>query len=108
MPSESVLRANVMDLLFGPDASRNTPNNIIRDDPISTESAAMRQQQGPDFASNTGIRMVQEHGERMNRAKDEGMLRPFVLLSSMSNAARVQIAVLLGWSMIEESYFGHF
>jgi len=34
------------------------------------------------------------------------MLRPFVLLASMSNASRTQIACLLGWPMIEADYFG--
>jgi hypothetical protein len=35
-----------------------------------------------------------------------GMVRPFLLLSSMVCASRVQIAILLGWPLMEEQHFG--
>jgi len=40
------------------------------------------------------------------RAVEQGMLRPFLLLVSMSPSVRLQVASLLGWAYVTEPYFG--
>jgi hypothetical protein len=44
--------------------------------------------------------------EHRTEAEQKGLLRPFMLLVSMSPAYRNQVACFLGWSLITEDYFG--
>jgi hypothetical protein len=60
-----------------------------------------------ELSTENIIQELERSTDFRNRAYESGMIRPFLLLVSMEPAMRNQLAASLGWSLVNQKYFGN-
>ena len=80
---------------FGELLQESRVRNLIAEQADSREEARQ-------VVPNAMFRDLAKRNSLTGRLWQVGMLRPYLLLISMPAASRMQIAILLGWAMLEE------